>query len=209
MATELMYGAQFAKKFVTDYLKKDIPPRLVMYRNGWNLDDETLPEPAEYLTYEPLALDAWPSVITVALSTKSFDRRGFANGLDPLYRVIYGMRTYVWVRTEGSEQTTEMRDRLTTVVRSALLDYPCLQRDGAEREAMIDESTVGEEFSDLTLLKGDRVLAGAYIAYDLAIDEVIARQNIADAVLEYNVDLGLNPLGSPITNYDGDSFTVQ
>lgn len=209
MTTELMYGAQFAKKFVTDYLKKDIPPRLIMYRNGWNLDDITLPEPAEYLTYEPLALDAWPSIITVALSTKRFDRRGFANGLDPLYRVIYGMRTYVWVRTEGSEQTTEMRDRLTTVVRSALLDYPCLQRDGADREAMIDESTVAEEFSDLTLLKGDRVLAGAYIAYDLAIDEVIARQNIADAVLEYNVDMGLNPLGSPLTNLDGQSFTVS
>jgi hypothetical protein len=209
MAAELMYGAQFAKRFVTDYLKKDIPNRLIMYRNGWNLDDITLPDPAEYLTYEPLALDAWPSIITVVLSTKNFDRRGFATGLDPLYRVIYGMRTYVWVRTEGSEETTEMRDRLTTVVRSALLDYPCLQRDGADREAMIDESTVGEEFSDLTLLKGDRVLAGAYIAYDLAIDEVISRQNIADELLEVNVDLGVNPLGSQITNYDGTSFTVS
>lgn len=208
---ELMYGPQFAKKFVTDYLKNDIPNRLIMYRNGWNLDDITLPNPESYLTYEPLALDAWPTIITVVLSTKTFDRRGFANGLDPLYRVIYGMRTYVWVRTEGSEQTTEMRDRLTTVVRSALLDYPCLQRDGAEREAMIDESTVGEEFSDLTLLKGDRVLAGAYIAYDLSIDEVIARQDIADAVVRFDLDIGQNPVATAnlgITNFDGTSISV-
>ena len=208
---ELMYGAQFAKKFVTDYLKSDIPNRLIMYRNGWNLDDIVLPNPESYLTYEPLALDAWPTVITVVLSTKTFDRRGFANGLDPLYRVIYGMRTYVWVRTEGSEQTTDMRDRLTTVVRSALLDYPCLQRDGADREAMIDESTVGEEFSDLTLLKGDRVLAGAYIAYDLAIDEVIARQNISDTMVRFDLDVAQNPLStgnSGITNFDGTTVSI-
>jgi hypothetical protein len=208
---ELMYGPQFAKKFVTDYLKNDIPNRLIMYRNGWNLDDITLPNPESYLTYEPLALDAWPTIITVVLSTKTFDRRGFANGLDPLYKVVYGMRTYVWVRTEGSEQTTEMRDRLTTVVRSALLDYPCLQRDGAEREAMIDESTVGEEFSDLTLLKGDRVLAGAYIAYDLSIDEVIARQDIADAVVRFDLDIGQNPVATAnlgITNFDDTSISI-
>jgi hypothetical protein len=206
---ELMYGPQFAKRFVTDYLSNDMPSRLIMYRNGWNLDDITLPNPESYLTYEPLALDTWPTIITVVLSTKTFDRRGFANGLDPLYRVIYGMRTYVWVRTEGSEQTTEMRDRLTTVVRSALLDYPCLQRDGAEREAMIDESTVAEEFSDLTLLKGDRVLAGAYIAYDLAIDEVIARQNISDDIARIDFEVGQNPVNSAITNFDGTEISVQ
>ena len=210
MAAELMYGPQFAKKFVTDYLERDIPGRLIMYRNGWSLDDITLPDPAAYLTYEPLALDSWPTIITVALSTKSFDRRGFANGLDPMYRVIYAMRTYIWVRTEGSEQTTTMRDRLTTVVRSALLDYPCLQRDGAEREAMIDESTVGEEFSDLTLLKGDRVLAGAYIAYDLSIDEVIARQNIADEVTSFELTVGQNPITSPtISNFEGVTVVVD
>jgi hypothetical protein len=210
MAAELMYGPQFAKKFVTDYLERDIPGRLIMYRNGWSLDDITLPDPAAYLTYEPLALDSWPTIITVALSTKSFDRRGFANGLDPMYRVIYAMRTYIWVRTEGSEQTTTMRDRLTTVVRSALLDYPCLQRDGAEREAMIDESTVGEEFSDLTLLKGDRVLAGAYIAYDLSIDEVIARQNIADEVTSFELTVGQNPITSAtISNFEGVTVVVD
>ena len=208
MAKELMYGAQFAKRFVTDYLANDIPNRLITYRNGWNLDDIILPNPESYLTYEPLAVDVWPTIITVVLSTKTFDRRGYENGLDPVYRVIYGMRTYVWVRTEGSEQTTEMRDRLTTVVRSALLDYPCLQRNGAEREAMIDESSIGEEFSDLTLLKGDRVLAGAYISYDMAIDEIITRENIADEVTRYDLTLGQNPLFSAITNYDDVSASI-
>jgi hypothetical protein len=43
---------------------------------------------------------------------------------------------------------------------------------------MIDESTLREEFSDLTLLKGDRFLAGSYISYTLQIDEIVSREPI-------------------------------
>jgi hypothetical protein len=39
--------------------------------------------------------------------------------------------------------------------------------------------SITEEFSDLTMLKGDRVLAGAYIGYDLVINEIVYRQQIA------------------------------
>jgi hypothetical protein len=208
MAAELMYGSQFAKSFVTEYLKVDIPRRLIRYRNGWNLDDADLPNPEEYLTYEPLTLDSWPTIITVAISTRSFNRMDYGVGLDPLYKVTYAMRTYIWVRTEGSEQTTAMRDRLTTVVRSALLDYPCLQREGADREARIEETTMVEEFSDLTLLKGDRVLAGAYLGYELSIDEVIARDLIADEVLQYGLTVGQNPLNSNISNFTNAASVV-
>ena len=207
MPAELMYGAYYAKDFINSYLKSDIPKRLVRYRNGWSLDDLTLPTPIEYLTFEPLALDVWPTIITVAISTKKFERTGY-DGSDPDYRVIYGMRTYVWVRTEGSQQTTEMRDRLTTVVRSALMDYPCLQRAGAEREAMVEETTLSEEFSDLTLLKGDRVLAGAYIGYDLVLNEVVARENLAEEALPYQLTIGQNALNSSITNYTNAASVI-
>ena len=190
MTTELMHGAHSAKSYVSQYLSEDIPTRLIKYRNGWGLDDIALPTPTDYLVYEPLALDQWPIVITVAINTKSFNRLEYdGNTLDPLYRVTYGMRTYVWVRTEGSEETTLMRDRLTTVVRSALLDYPCLARLETERHARIEETTLSEEFSELTLLKGDRVLAGAYIGYDLLLDEVITREDLGPAVSQYDIEV--------------------
>ena len=148
-----------------------------------------MPSPAEYLTYEPLALDAWPSIITVAINAKSFTRLQYdGTTLDPLYRVAYGMRTYIWVRTEGSYESTLMRDRLTTVIRSALLDYPCLSRVDTAREARVEETTLSEEYSDLTLLKGDRVLAGAFIAYDLLLDEVITREDFG-TVTEYDLEV--------------------
>ena len=43
---------------------------------------------------------------------------------------------------------------------------------------MIDEGTMSEEFSDISLLKGDRAMAGAYLGYTLEIDEVISRKSI-------------------------------
>jgi hypothetical protein len=176
MTLETMFGAQFAKQYVNTYLEKDIPQRIIRYRNSWNLDSGALPNPEKYITYEPLALDEWPTIITVAISTKRFERENYVGNNDPMYTVIYGMRTYIWVRTEGSEAATLMRDQLTTVVRSALLDHPCLSRVDATRRAKIMEETLTEEFSELTLLKGDRVMAGAYLGYDIELEEVITRE---------------------------------
>ena len=174
---ELMHGPQFAKKFINDYLTTDIPSRLINYRNGWALSSSDLPTPEKFITYEPLALDSWPTIITIAISTNKLERIGYGNA-DPIYRVEYQMRTYIWVRADGSAECTEMRDRLTTVVRSALLDYPCLKATDPNDffRIMVDESSMREEFSDLTLLKGDRMLAGAYVAYNVQLDEIVARK---------------------------------
>lgn len=175
----LMHGSHFAKSYVTTYLENDLPQRLVSYRNGWNLDSESLPSPTKYLSYEPIALDEWPTIITVAISMMGMERNGWYQN-HPEYRVRYNMRTYVWVREEGSDEATLMRDRLTTVVRSALLDRPCLKATDPRQtfEAVIDEATLREEYSDLTLLKGDRVLAGAFLSYEMHINEISAREDI-------------------------------
>lgn len=178
---DLMHGPHFAKDYVTSYLQSDLPERLIEYRNGWSIDDITLPNPVKYLSHEPIALDEWPTIITVAISTTGFERIGW-DRQQPIYRVGYSMRTYVWVRTEGNADVTLMRDRLTTVVRSSLMDHPTMRAAdprGSFR-VVIEESSIREEFSDLTLLKGDRVLAGAYVGYDMNIDEIIMRRDIAD-----------------------------
>jgi hypothetical protein len=106
------------------------------------------------------------------------------------------MRTYVWTRSDSSEEVTLMRDRLTAVVRSALLDVPSLQTlndANGDYEAYIDSSSITEEFSDLTMLKGDRVLAGAYIGYDLVINEIVYRQHYATADSFEIITENMNP----------------
>jgi hypothetical protein len=187
--TDLMHGAQWAKYYVNQYLTADLPSRINRYRSGWNLDSNELPTPEFFLTYEPIALDHWPTIITVCISTSPFERMMQGRQGDPLYRVTYSMRTYVWAKTEGSEAVTLLRDRLTTVLRSALMDKPCLTQYDSDTEAdiFIDESSLREEFSDLTLIKGDRVLAGAYLGYDLILNEVIYRDQIA-AITGYNIE---------------------
>ena len=186
--TDLMHGAQWAKYYVNTYLNSDLPNRINRYRSGWNLDSSELPTPEFFLTYEPIALDHWPTIITVCLSSSPFERMMQGIQGDPLYRVTYNMRTYIWTKTEGSEAVTLMRDRLTTVVSSALMDKPCLTRYDStfDADVMVDESSITEEFSDLTLIKGDRVLAGAYLGYNLIFNEVIYRDQIA-AITGYEI----------------------
>lgn len=179
MTMYLMHGPHFAKEYINAYLKNELPKRLIKYRNGWGISNAELPDPEDYFTYEPLVMDHWPTIITVAISTNSFEQIGW-DFEHPLYRVTYSMRTYVWSRTEGSEDTTRMRDRLAVVVRSALLDALSLNATDPRStfRVEIDQTTMREEFSDLTLLKGDRVLAGAYISYNLTIDEIVHREDI-------------------------------
>ena len=203
-ANHLMHGAHFAKSYVSEYLQNDLPSRINRYRNGWGISSTELPTPEKFFAYEPLALDAWPTVITVAISTDNFERMGF-DGPDPLYRVNYSMRTYVWCRAVGPDEATVARDRLTAVVRSALLDYPCLQAVDPRQsfQVMVDENSMREEFSDITLLKGDRVLAGGYVGYTLGINEVVTRQDIGEI---QSIELAVSQQGVTDTNLSSSTW---
>jgi hypothetical protein len=153
------------------------------YRNAWNVDDENLPEPLKYLVYEPVALDRWPTLITVLISMNGLTRDGYSTNMDPVYRVDYAMRTYVWVKDDDSEQVTAKRDRLMTVVRSSFLDSPSLNRCALNEgfDVVLDEGSIREEYSDLTMIKGERVMAGGYVAYTLTIEEKVERTTIYEA----------------------------
>lgn len=187
-----MDGPHFAKSLVTNFLNEDIPTRLMAYRNLWEVDDETLPDPQAFFSYEPEAMDTWPTIITVVINTPNFIRDDYSMDADPIYRVAYSVRTYVWVRSDGAEETTLMRDRLTTVVRSALLDHPALMSNAvnAQCELRVDETTLREEYSDITPLKGDRYIAGAYLSYTINLNEIVMRNPIA-VLDQVNVEVEL------------------
>ena len=167
-----MEGPAAAKKYVSDFLASDLPTRCMNYRNTLTLSDSELPNPVKYLTYEPLTMDNWPTIITLVEATSQIIRDDVTAGLHPVYQVVYRMRTYVWVRAVGPDVVTTARDNMTMVVRDALLDRPAL-RDataaGTDADIKVDEGTITEDFSDLTLLKGERFLAGSFLSYDLSL----------------------------------------
>lgn len=174
----MMNGPKRARHWTNDFLSADIPTRLVSYRSWWGLDEDTLPTPQKFLTYEPVAIDAWPMVYSIVLNTSSVTRADYDFEENPKYEIRHAMRTYVWVKAIDAEPATDMRDDLTVVVRDALMDLPAVSsynETQTDCSAVIDESTIREEFSDLTLIKGDRILAGAYIQYDMVMTETITR----------------------------------
>lgn len=198
--TEVMDGPWSAKKFIRDYLALDIPERLITYRNRWQLDDVRLPTPTSYLQFEPPALQEWPVIYTVQSGTKEMERADFNAQSEAIYLVTYMMRTYVWARDVGipdgpssAEQVTEIRDRLTTVVRASLIDHPSMQRTATlyfpslDADVRLDENSLREEYSDVTYVKGDRAVAGAYLSYDFKCYERIPRQIISETS-SYQID---------------------
>jgi hypothetical protein len=170
----MMKGPRQARHAITEFLADRIPARTVAYRNEWNKSSSELPDPQKYMATEPMALDKWPTVITVCLNTRSIARDTDSYDGDPSYDIIYEMRTYIWVKANGSNAVTDMRDDVTTVVRDLLLDHPSI--DSGDCGYFVEESTMREEFSDLTSLgKGDRIMAGAFIAYEMRSTETLER----------------------------------
>lgn len=203
--SEVMDGPWSAKKFITNYLAEDIPNRMVTYRNRWNLDDMRLPTPLRFLGFEPPALDEWPCIYTLQTGARDIERADFNIDAEAIYLVTYTMRTYVWARDVGipegpssAEQVTEIRDRLTTVVRSSLLDHPSMQKAASnyfptlDVDIRMEETTLREEYSDVTYAKGDRAIAGAYLSYDFKCYERVPRQVIS-ATSSY--EISAVPLG--------------
>lgn len=190
-----MSGARLAKTYVTNYLANDMPSRILGYRNAWNLSSSQLPDPIRYYSHEPFALDRWPTIITIVMSTKEMSRESYNYAADPTFSVTYEMRTYVWVRAEGAQIVTDQRDNLTMIVREALMDGPSLSSYDNEVPCYpkVDESTIQEEYSDLTLIKGERLLAGSYVSYDLTLNETINRAPIG-AMFTYDATVERMPI---------------
>lgn len=184
----MMTGPGYAKDIVMDYFKADLPSRLVAFRNLWNLDAEALPDihPESMVTYAPPSLEhitqELPLIYTVILSTRGMTRVDYTPTMDPIYRVDYQARTYLWVRDVGMDATSRQRDNMMTVLRNSFLDDQCLANhdtNGLNSGVKFDESTLREEFSDLlAATKGQKWYGGAYLAYDLSINEVVSRPTL-------------------------------
>lgn len=193
----MMLGARNARMAVSRFLADAMPPRIAQYRNEWNYSASELPDPRRYYPYEPTAVDKWPSLITVVMGMGGLSVDDYSEH-EPEYGVVYQMRTYVWARGEGAVRATDVRDDLTTVVRDLLIDNPRLQNshhtNSYNCNYRVDDTSIREEYSDLTLLKGDRVACASFVAYDLRAQETPTRASIG-TVGAAGIDLEVELMG--------------
>jgi hypothetical protein len=115
---------------------------------------------------------------TMVLGSTDLVRSDYDFEENPKYEVRYNMRTYIWARAVGNLEVSDLRDNLTTVVMDALIDLPAVSSYNATQpdcSGVIDEGSIRVEFSDIFLLKGERMTSAAYIQYEIVMTETITR----------------------------------
>lgn len=155
------------------FLEQNLPPYMDLMRVEWALEFEDLPEPAAYLAREPgAALDRWPLVAVTASRARVRRLEEELHNDATVYDVTYTMRVFFWVREDGLARTLQRRDDLAQAMLQLLLDYQVV--DDAQ-SARVNENTMSVEYSDATSAGGDRFISGAYLAFDLNVEEKLQR----------------------------------
>lgn len=169
-----MRGPAGIRSSVTEFLRLELPRRIVACRAAWGLDASRLPLPVSdpedprrdaYLDREPAAIDRWP---LIAVTSGRRAQRGVdSDPVDgsPIYRATYPVRVYSWVRDAGFDATQDQRDNLATAVQIAVLSHVHLRSPG--RRLSVNPSTLVVDFSAVTPVKGERFVAGSYVGFDL------------------------------------------
>lgn len=174
-----MRGPRGIRHSLSEFLRLELPRRIVACREAWALEDEQLPLPVSapndprtdaYFEREPKAVDRWP---LVAVTSGRRTQRGvdFDDDGAPIYRATYPARVYSWVRDEGFDRTQDMRDDLATAIQIALLSHVDLHSVGSRLQLV--PSSLVVDFSDVVAVKGDRFVAGSYVGLDVHATETL------------------------------------
>lgn len=180
----IMRGATLVRSSIVDFLEDRVPGVVDQARTEWQLDEFQLPYPLKYDAYEPYALDAWPLLGVNVTNSSEFNRVDFDSAMSQVYLVTYRVRVFTWVRTPMDEnevpiepeysESIRLRDDLSAVVRATILREPSLGNAGF----YMDESTLQEEYSEATAVRGDRFVAGVIHTFDVRVDESTALSGI-------------------------------
>jgi hypothetical protein len=173
---------------VVAYLRATVPSIIDQARADWGLDGQQLPYPEGYEAYEPYALDKWPLLGVNVTNAGLFRRQSYEDVTAQEYMSQYSIQVFTWVRTPtdstGSpiepeySEALRVRDDLAACVRAALLKSGSLGQPGA---ILFDESSMSENYSEATAVKGERFVAGVVHAFDIRFDESVPLVGIGTA----------------------------
>lgn len=174
-----MRGAGYAKAAVVGFLRTALPAHLAAFREELGLSARELPTPptaAHYHAGTLRALDRWP-MIAVSVAGATLTRVGVdtdATGTSVEYATAYSTSVFAWVRAEGWEVAELQRDNLGVALRRLLLDRPHLDVEPLG-VALLDDTTLVEDYSENTAVHGERVVSGVSLTFDLNVVELVTR----------------------------------
>lgn len=178
--TTLFRGATAVRMAVVDYLSVVVPAIIDQARTDWGMTEYQLPYPVAYDAYEPYALDRWPIIGVNITAASRFTRVDIDDSGGNEYLSQYNIRVFTWVRTPMDEsespiepeysESIRLRDDLAACVRASLLRSGSL---GQPNAILFDETSMSEDYSEATGVKGDRFVAGTIHAFTIRFDESV------------------------------------
>lgn len=179
-----MRGADGVRDKVAELLDVELPRRIPLLRDAWQLDAAKLPDADVIVSGEAAdhVLDSrgqsWIEVINPRLMKTTrvdIDPHG-----RPVYRSRYSARIYVWALGDGWHEAKTARDNLAAAVRGSLIEYPTLTIAGGDTGWLLHEDTITEEFGEPQRINSRtrggpaRVWCAAVLSYEIDAEESTA-----------------------------------
>lgn len=214
MTGPALRGATSVREIVAAYLTATIPTVVDKAREDWDLDEYQLPYPVAYDAYEPYALDKWPLLGINVVQAGNFNLVSFDTDMSQRYLTNYTARVFTWVRTPMNEdeiplepeysESIRLRDDLSACVRVALLSNESLGTLGVS----LDPSSLTEEYSETTGVRGDRFVSGVVHSFTLTLHEAIPFTGIG-AFDNIQVTAGMMNEGSATQPFEASLTAVS
>lgn len=153
----LIQGPPLLRKRVADYLSSAMPQVINVARIQWGLTGFQLPNPDKYDAYDPYLVGPDESVTIgmYAVSDRDHVHRDVNDSAEREYWSLYSCRLFASVLTPKDEAgefvvdrpfeaTVDLRDRMISIIKNALLNSPSL--GGFDMEVL--EETISTEYDD-------------------------------------------------------------
>lgn len=170
-----MRGANGVRDQMALLLATEMPRKIPLLRDAWNIDASKLPDLTKVVSGDPpenviTESDGLIAVINPRLlranRTGDFD----ANG-SPEYRSRYSCRVYVWTKGADWDSAIASRDNFAACARLCLFEYPTLAIEGGDTGYLMYENTYTEDFGVPIRMSGSRCYAAAILSIDADVEE--------------------------------------
>lgn len=210
--TELR-GPRGVRTDLADFYRLWLPQHAAGCREAWGLKDDELPVPKSqpddprvdaYFAGDAPALDRWP-MLYVNTGRRRQTAVDHTDDGDVEYRSIYPVRVFTWVSAVGRAEAQAQRDDLATVVQITTLAHTTLGGNGRFGAYAVVPSTLVTDFSRLEPVKGDRVVGGSYVGFDLQVTETLTdrlampKQQPRDTVSAVTATAAVLPYSEDVT----------